>query len=242
MMTHLLIQVVSTLFVFGFNQLLGNPITYPYPFIVIGVVCAVIATIKKMPIWWRFIHAFFVPLAWLVSQQNISSTWFLVGFVVLYLIFRGAVSEQVPLYFSNTKTVYELIRIAEERKVKTFLDIGAGVGTTLLPLANNFPKSVFVGVENAPLTWLIGKFRMKFMNNVQWKMQDLWKTDLSEFDMVYAFLSPAPMVEIWEKAKSEMKPGSMLISNTFQIPNVEPNRIIEIDCMPSRVLYCYEIN
>jgi hypothetical protein len=36
------------------------------------------------------------------------------------------------------------------------------------------------------------------------------------------------MLEVWEKARREMKPGSLLVSNSFGIPGVEPDRVIEV--------------
>jgi hypothetical protein len=32
---------------------------------------------------------------------------------------------------------------------------------------------------------------------------------------VYAFLSPVPMAEVWRKASTELRPGALLVSNSF---------------------------
>ncbi|HSX69654.1 MAG TPA: class I SAM-dependent methyltransferase, partial [Pseudomonas sp.] len=57
------------------------------------------------------------------------------------------------------------------------------------------------------------------------------------YDVVYCFLSPAPMAELWTKARSEMRPGSLLISNSFEIPGVAPGEVIELnDWRASRLL------
>jgi hypothetical protein len=45
--------------------------------------------------------------------------------------------------------------------------------------------------------------------------------------MVYTFLSPAPMEELWEKVKNEMRPGSVFITNSFPVP-VEADETIQI--------------
>ena len=44
-----------------------------------------------------------------------------------------------------------------ELEAQRFLDLGAGVGSTVIPLADRWPERHFTGVENAPLTWLTGK-------------------------------------------------------------------------------------
>ena len=77
-------------------------------------------------------------------------------------------------------------------------------------------------------------------NNITWRWDDLWATDLSRFDVVYAFLSPVPMPRLWEKVQKEMPPGSLFISNSFPVPGVTPDRVIEVPCTPARPLYCYQ--
>ncbi|MBW8899209.1 MAG: class I SAM-dependent methyltransferase, partial [Massilia sp.] len=41
-------------------------------------------------------------------------------------------------------------------------------------------------------------------------------------DAVFAYLSPAAMGALWRKAKSEMRPGSMLLSYEFAIADHPP--------------------
>jgi hypothetical protein len=64
---------------------------------------------------------------------------------------------------------------------------------------------------------------------------------LGDYDVVYAFLSPAPMPRLWEKVQAEMQPGNLFISNSFPVPGATPDRIIEVDCTPPRPLYCYQL-
>jgi hypothetical protein len=52
--------------------------------------------------------------------------------------------------------------------------------------------------------------------------------DLGAFDVVYAFLSPVPMAQLWEKARQEMKPGSLFVSHTFEVPGKEPQQRIPL--------------
>jgi hypothetical protein len=207
----------------------------------IGGVAFLLSSFSRQPIWWRIMHAAFLPLAWAVGQLAIDPGWFLLAFVLMLLVYRGAVTEQVPLYLTNAATAEALGQILAGRGSGRFLDLGAGVGSTVKPLARQFPEERFVGVENAPLTWAAGWLGTRSLPNVQWLWQDLWQAELGEFDVIYAFLSPAPMAALWEKVRSEMKPGSLFVSNSFPVPEVEPSRVIEVDCTPRRSLYCYEL-
>ena len=43
------------------------------------------------------------------------------------------------------------------------------------------------------------------------------------------FLSPVPMPRLWSKAQAEMRAGSWLISNTFEIPGVPADRELDVN-------------
>ncbi len=206
----------------------------------IGAVALTFATISRQPWWWRVIHAGFMPLIWLTHGLAIDPAWFLAAFVMLLLVYRGALSGQVPLYLSNRQTVAALAELLAEREAPHFLDLGAGLGSTTVPLADLLPDGAFTGYENAPLTWLVGRFLSLGRPNIRWRWDDLWQARLGDYDVVYAFLSPVPMPELWAKVEAEMRPGSLFISNTFPVPGVTPSRIIEVDCQPPRPLYCYQ--
>jgi hypothetical protein len=206
----------------------------------IGGVALTFATISRQPWWWRIIHGAFMPLIWLTQSLNIDPAWFLAGFVFLLLVFRGALSGQVPLYLSNKETVAALAELLAARGDSRFLDLGAGLGSTTVPLADALPDSHFTGYENAPLTWLVGRFFSLGRPNIRWRWDDLWQAKLGDYDVVYAFLSPAPMAQLWTKVQAEMPAGSLFISNSFPVPGVVPSSIIEVDCTPARPLYCYQ--
>jgi hypothetical protein len=206
----------------------------------IGGVALIFATISRQPWWWRVIHAGFMPLVWLTHSLAIDPMWFLAAFILLLLVYRGALSGQVPLYLSNKETVAALAELLAERGDSRFLDLGAGLGSTTVPLAGDFPDSHFTGYENAPLTWLVGRFFSLGQPNIRWRWDDLWQAKLGDYDVVYAFLSPAPMAKLWAKVEAEMAPGSLFISNSFPVPGVVPTQVIEVDCSPARPLYCYQ--
>lgn len=207
----------------------------------IGGVALVFATLSRQPWWWRLIHAVFMPLVWFTHTLAIDPGWFLLAAILLLLVYRGALSGQVPLYLSNKQTVAALSELLAQRDPCRFLDLGAGIGSTTVPLADAWPDSQFTGYENAPLTWLAGLILSVGRPNIRWRWDDLWQAPLGDFDVVYAFLSPAPMPDLWKKAQAEMKPGSLFVSNSFPVPGQTPTEIIEVDCRPPRPLYCYTL-
>ena len=206
-----------------------------------GGLAFLFASLTRQPLWWRLIHAGFMPLAWWVAGFNIDPGWFLLAFILLLLVYRGALTGQVPLYLSRGDTVEALAELVADRPKVRFLDLGAGLASTVSPLAQERPDGRFTGVENAPLTWLFGWLRTRGQANLAWRWGDLWGTSLADQDVVYAFLSPAPMADLWQKAKREMTPGSLFISNSFPVPEVEPEQVVETLGSPPRPLYCYRL-
>jgi hypothetical protein len=64
---------------------------------------------------------------------------------------------------------------------------------------------------------------------------DLWTLDFGAYDVVYAYLSPAVMPELWAKARREMRPGALLVS-AFQVPGVRADKALDVgDAMRTRL-------
>jgi len=85
------------------------------------------------------------------------------------------------------------------------------------------PDCQMLGIEVAPLPWLISHARGRWRRSTaRFVLGDYHKLDFREFDVVFAYLSPAAMPALWQKASAEMRPGSLLISYEFEIPGLPP--------------------
>ncbi|MDR2837814.1 MAG: class I SAM-dependent methyltransferase [Azonexus sp.] len=209
--------------------------------LVIGAVALLLAALTRQPWWWRLMHGGFMPLVWATGQLAIDPGWFLLAFILLLLVYRGALSGRIPLYLSNRQTVAALDALIERENPQYIFDLGAGLGSTLIPLADAWPDRRFAGIENAPASWLLSRLLGLGRPNLKLGWGDLWRTPLAEQDLVYAFLSPAPMARLWQKAKAEMPPGSLFISNSFPVPDVACSELIEAPGSTPRSLYCYRM-
>ncbi len=235
--------VIATLsLAWPYFGLRAEALPWPETAIAIGTIALALAWINRQPVWWRIIHAVFAPLAWAISFLNIAPGWFLLAFLLLLLVFRGAATGQIPLYLTNATTAKALATLLPLHAETHFADLGAGIGSTIIPLARAFPRLLFTGIENAPGSWGVGWLRARGVPNIRWRMDNLWATRLEEFDVVYAFLSPAPMPELWVKIQHEMKPGSLFVSNSFPVPDIEPENVLELDDARRTRLYCYRIS
>ncbi|MDR3158767.1 MAG: class I SAM-dependent methyltransferase [Zoogloeaceae bacterium] len=203
----------------------------------IGATAALFACFLEEP-WWRPpMHFLFAPLLWVALQRSISPLWYLSAFVLLFLVFRGAASGRVPLFLSGEPAARRLAALLPGEAA--MLDAGAGIASLLLPLSRLRPDLRLVGVENAPLPWLIGWLRTR-NTKIVWRWGNFWRHPLAPYSAVYCFLSPAPMPELWRKAKREMQPESLFISNAFPVPDVEPD--LPPDAKSEPALYVYRLD
>jgi len=188
--------------------------------------------------WWLALNLAFVPGLLALQSREWPAWWFLVAFGLLLLINWNSFRERVPLYLSGARTRQRLSqRLAGLPPDFRFVDLGCGLGSALVQLARDYPQARLVGVETAPLVFLLAWLRCLPYRQVRVRYRSLWREPLGDYDVVYCFLSPAPMAELWAKARREMRPGSLLVSNSFEVPGVPVGEVIALhDWRDSRLL------
>jgi len=207
-----------------------------------GIAAAMISQYAKMDYWWIPIQLVFLPAIVVALSLEISPMWFGVCFLLLFLVYGKTFKTQVPLYLSSSEVANALALLLPRKKNFTFIDLGCGCGGLLSKLNMQRENGYFYGIEAAPIPFLIGKIRTLLNQancNVQWG--DLWKKNLAHYDVVYAYLSPVPMPTLWEKACREMQPGSLFISNTFEVPGIAPEKTIRLNDFSGSTLYVWRI-
>jgi hypothetical protein len=234
---HLLIPLLaalgaSLLCVFG-----GWPAA---AWVALHVVFAVtLSVLSGLPRWWWWIHAAIAPSLMLAFWWSPPVWVWPTCFFLAWLVFGGIHRSRVPLYLSGQGALAALDTVVPAGA--RVIDVGAGTGTVLRYLARRTDLRLF-GVEHAWLPWLIGRVRLARVKPrpTLW-LRDLHQVDLSVYDVVYAFLSPAAMPALWQKACAEMLPGSVLVSHAFSIPGAQPDRVVAVEGHPDRPLYCWRM-
>ena len=194
-----------------------------------GGLAALLGRRLALPSWWLPINLLFVPALLLLNGQQLPASAMLTAFVLLLLLNWNSFRERVPLYLSGQKTIDALAQRLQQLPAEfRYIDLGSGLAGGLYQLSRRFPKAQFVGVETAPLVFVLAWLRCLPRANCQIRYRNLWQEPLGNYDVVYCFLSPAPMSKLWDKARAEMRPQSLLISNSFAIPEVAPNEHIEL--------------
>jgi methylase of polypeptide subunit release factors len=182
-----------------------------------------------------------IPAGILVSMAFPGYGWVWLIFLVIFgLIFLPTFWTRVPYYPSSEK-VYALI--AAELPVNQafrFLDLGCGDAKLLSFLSEQFPLAKFEGVDLSPTAIAAAKINTHKNKNVSISFSDYWNKNFSDYDFIYAFLSPTPMEDVEHKSKAEMKKESTLLVNSFSLPNLKATKEIQIDHKNQSLLYVYK--
>jgi SAM-dependent methyltransferase len=212
----------------------------PLPAAVLQGLCAAFISYKfGAPRWWWWINLAFMPLVVVALALQIPPLWYLGAFVLCLLVFWRTDKSRVPLYLSNATTAEAVAALLPQQPCR-LLDMGCGDGRFLRHLAIARPDCQFTGIEHAPATWLLAKLINLGHSNVQIQYGNLWRLPLKEFDVVYAFLSPAPMLQLLDKARQEMQADKLLISNSFPIPDQLATQVLTLSDRRQTQLYCYK--
>ena len=156
------------------------------------------------------------------------------------MVFAPTFFTRVP-YYPTTVDLYQTVAEQLPREgAFTFIDLGCGFGGLLFYLAKNRPQGRYVGVELGLLPWLTAAVRAALLGRRRVRIQlgDLWKSDLSRFDYIYAFLAPPPMPRLHEKIKAEAHSAAVVLINSFPLP-LPPRRRIDLPPPSRQALYIY---
>jgi len=174
------------------------------------------------------------------------------GLMLLALgVFSGALGpSRAPLFLTSRRAALCLARIARCAGATRVADLGAGTGVASFALARALPAAHVVAVEASPVLWLALWLRAQAMYLFSGRLSqgsvkavggDLFKLDLAGFDLVYAFLSPAAMGPLVEKARREMRPGALLVSNSFWSPAAPEARLLRLRDTRHTQLFIYRL-
>ncbi|HZP87582.1 MAG TPA: class I SAM-dependent methyltransferase [Burkholderiales bacterium] len=205
-----------------------------------ALVAAALGMRMGLAVWWTPINLLFLPAAIALQDVHIGGAWYLLAFGVLTSFYCSTVRSRVPLYCSSEEACSQLIAMLPKRRGLRILDLGCGLGGVVRSVARATPDAIVSGCESAPVPALIAWLRTRMLRNCEVRHANFWQLDLGGYDVVYGFLSPAPMTDLWKKVRAEMKPGSLFVSNSFPVEGVEADRLIALTGSRSRALLVWQ--
>lgn len=205
-----------------------------------GAVAMRLALFLGAPLWWVPLHLVFASAVVWGQGLAVAPVWWAGSFALLVLVFGSTFRTQVPLFLTARGVQARLAELLPPERSIRFIDLGCGLAGVITALKRLRPECEFHGVELAPLPYLVSRLRGA-RAGCEVRREDLMNVPLGGYDVVYAFLSPAPMPELWAKARREMRPGSLFVSLAFTVPGVAPDETIEVSGRERHTLYAWRM-
>lgn len=219
---QLAVQLLAALLAWVFVAPAAHPVGWA---LLQGATAAALTLAMRRGWGLALFHAAFLPGVVLAFAAGVPAWIYLLAFVLTYSLGRNAWSERVPLYRSSEEVAMRLAEVLPPDA--HLLDAGSGDGRLALALAVRRPDVQVTAIESAWgshlfawLRWL----RAGRPGNLHLRCASFWPEDWGRYDAVYVFLSPAPMRRVWDKFRQQARSGALLISNTFEVPEVAPLR------------------
>lgn len=141
----------------------------------------------------------------------------LLALLVFFLVI--AFITGAPFVPSTNPVAQSMIGLARIKPGMTVYDLGSGNGKLLFLAAKE--EGVAVGFEINPFLVLLSWVRTltsPYRNRITTHWQNFWSADLSRADIVCIYLLPWRMQQLKNKLQKELKPGSLVVSNSFIFP------------------------
>ena len=149
-------------------------------------------------------------------------------------------SGDVPYVPSSPEVVDAMLKLADVKPGDTVYDLGCGDGRIVIAAAQKYhaqgvgidinPERIHEAEANARSAAVSG--RVRFIN------QDLFKADIKEATVVTLYLLSSVNLKLRPKLLKDLKPGTRVVSQTFDMGDWKPDREIQLN---GRSIYLWTI-
>ena len=131
------------------------------------------------------------------------------------------------------EVVAAMLKVAKVGKNDIVYDLGSGDGRIPIAAVKDFGAARATGIDidpqrikeataNLAASGITGN-RVRFLN------QDLFTTDISDATVVTLYLLPSLNLKLIPKFEKELKPGTRIVSHSFDMGEWQPEQTIEVD-------------
>jgi len=128
-------------------------------------------------------------------------------------------------------TSYQRIRaalaLAHVRPGEVVYDLGSGDGRVPVLAAREFQARA-VGVEISPLHCLVSRLYARIQRvdaQVEIRRADFYSVDLSEADVVFAYMTSAQVARLRPRLESQLRSGARVVTISFDMDGWEPQAV-----------------
>src|SRR5438128_351730 len=132
----------------------------------------------------------------------------------------------VPFVPTTDEAVQAMLKLAGVKKSDTVYDLGCGDGRIVIAAAKNYGAHA-VGIDIDPQRIREAKENAKkagVESLVRFEQNDLFKADFRPATVVTLFLLPEVNLRLRPKLLEDLKPGTRIVSNTFDMGDWKPEK------------------
>lgn len=115
-----------------------------------------------------------------------------------------------------------MLGFAQPLEHKKVAELGSGDGRVVKAFAQQ--GAIVHGFEINPLLSFWSRYNLRKVKGVKIFSKSYWNVNLSEYDIIIVFGMTHIMNRLRIKFENELKPGTLVISNIFQIPGWVPTK------------------
>jgi SAM-dependent methyltransferase len=155
----------------------------------------------------------------------------------------------VPFVPTTESAVQEMLKLAGVKKSDIVYDLGCGDGRIVIAAAKNFGAHG-IGIDINPVRISEAKENARTAGVeklVRFEENDLFLADIHQATVVTLFLLPQINLKLRPKLLQDLKPGTRIVSNTFDMEDWKPEKEVTVggddaDYEPlSRKLYLWTV-
>ncbi len=166
-------------------------------------------------------------------------------FIFLYAIFfvpqfyNIIFNNYAPFISTDKKTVQKIMSEVSIQDQAIVYELGCGWSKFLRVVEKDFPTTKVVGIENLFGLYLVNKIKLYLQKSrIKLLKKDFFTLNLENADLIYCYLNNPTMEKLGKKCKEECKPGTHIISRSFSIPQLKPEKVVRIQ---NKNIYFYKI-
>ena len=152
--------------------------------------------------------------------------------LIVPLLYRLA---WVPTAKDRVRRALEMIDLKPD---ELLYDLGAGDGRVLFMAAEEFGARA-VGIEASFLQYAFTWLRIFFSGgkpNISVRRENFHRSDLSEADVIFAYLTPKLTIRMQDELAMRLRPGARVVAVAFDFPDWKPSDFDE-----GYLLFTYEM-
>jgi len=136
----------------------------------------------------------------------------------------------VPFVPSRMEVVDVMLQLADLKSGDVLYDLGSGDGRIVIAAAQQYGiKSVGVDIDPVRIKEAEENARKAGVTNLAaFRENDLFQEDISKATVVTLYLSPGVNLKLRPKLLKELKPGSRVISHSYDMGNWAPDKEVKV--------------